>query len=52
MGVLTLGSGFICVLTLAFSFGVVIPVSGAIGGLCDFMAIGSGVFFVALLEDK
>jgi hypothetical protein len=37
---------------LAVGFDFVIPVSSAIGNLCDLLAVGSGVAFVGLLEGK
>jgi hypothetical protein len=35
---------------IAIGFGFVIPVSSAVSGLCDLLAIGSGIFFVGLLD--
>ena len=46
------GSGLISAALLAFGFGFVIPVSSAVGDLCDLMAIGSGIFFVGLLASE
>ena len=43
------GSGLICATSLAVGFGFVIPVSSAVGDLCDLLAVGSGVFLVGLL---
>jgi hypothetical protein len=40
----------ICV--LAVGLGFVIPVSNIISSLCDFLAVGSGIVFIALLEGK
>jgi hypothetical protein len=45
-------SGLICATMLAVGLGFVIPVSSIVGNLCDFLAVGSGIVFVALLEGK
>jgi hypothetical protein len=37
---------------LAFGFGFIIPLSSVITDLCDLLAIGSGIFFVGLLDSK
>ena len=50
MALLVVGSGLISAALLALGFGFVVPVSGAVGELCDLLAIGSGVFFVGLLD--
>jgi hypothetical protein len=47
---LIVGSGLICATMLAIGFGVVIPVSSAVSDLCDLLAVGSGMFFVGLLD--
>jgi hypothetical protein len=52
MIVLIVGSGLICATMLAFGFGLVLPVSGAVGDLCDLLAVGSGVYFVGLLDNE
>ena len=44
------GSGLICVAMLAIGFGFVVPVSSAVSALCDLLAVGSGVYFVGLLD--
>ena len=44
------GSGLICVTMLAIGFGFVVPVSSAVSALCDLLAVGSGVYFVGLLD--
>ncbi len=44
------GSGLICATMLAIGFGFVIPVSSAASDLCDLLAVGSGIFFVGLLD--
>jgi hypothetical protein len=36
----------------AIGFGFVVPVSGAVGGVCDVLAVASGVFFVGLLDGE
>jgi len=46
------GSGLICATLLAIGFDVVIPVSSAVGNLCDPLAVGSGMFFVGLLSGE
>ncbi len=45
-------SGLICATMLAVGLGVVIPVSSIVSNLCDCLAVGSGIVFVALLEGK
>jgi hypothetical protein len=47
---LIMGSGVICLTMLAFGLGFVIPVSGVVGGLCDLLAVVSGIFFVGMLD--
>jgi hypothetical protein len=42
--------GLICAAMLAVGFGFVIPVSSIVTALCDFLAIGSGIAFIALLD--
>jgi hypothetical protein len=49
MTLIVVGSGSIAAALLAFGFGFVIPVSGAVGDICDLLAIGSGIFFVGML---
>ena len=44
------GSGLICVTMLAIGFGAFIPVSSAGSDLCNLLAVGSGVYFVGLLD--
>ena len=46
------GSGLVCATMLAIGFGFVIPVSSAVGDLCDLLAVGSGMFFVGLLSGE
>jgi hypothetical protein len=45
-------SGLICAAMVAVGFGLVIPVSSIISTLCDFLAVGSGIAFIALLDGK
>jgi hypothetical protein len=45
-------SGLICATMVAVGLGVVVPVSGIVGALCDFLAVGSGIVFIALLDGK
>lgn len=45
-------SGLICATMLAVGFGFVIPVSSVVSGLCVFLAVGSGIAFISLLEGK
>jgi hypothetical protein len=40
----------ICATMLAIGLGFVVPVSGAVGDVCDVLAVASGVFFVGLLD--
>jgi hypothetical protein len=49
---LIVGSGLISAALLALGFGFVDPVSAAVGDLCDLLAIGSGTFFVGLLDSE
>ncbi len=44
--------GLICATMLAIGFGVVVPVSSAVGDVFDVLAVASGVFFVGLLEGE
>lgn len=44
------GSGLTCVTMLAIGFGFVVPVSSAVSDLCNLLAVGSGVYFVGLLD--
>jgi len=44
--------GTACATLFALGFGFVIPVSAAVGDLCDLLAIGSGIFFVGLLDGE
>ncbi len=37
---------------LAVGLGFVVPVSSVVGDLCGFLAIGSGIVFIALLDGK
>ena len=52
MILLIVGSGLTCAAMLAFGFGFVVPVSGAVGDVCDLVAVGSGILFVGLLDSK
>jgi F0F1-type ATP synthase assembly protein I len=45
-------SGLICAIMFAIGFGFVAPVSSAVGGLCDVLAVASGVFLVGLLDGE
>ena len=49
---LTVGVGLLCAAMLAMGLGVLIPVSGAISDLCNLLAVGSGIFFVGLLDGE
>jgi hypothetical protein len=51
MTILIAGSGLICAIMLALGFGF-LPIGGTIGDVCDLLAIGSGIFFVGLLDSK
>ncbi|MGA8713338.1 MAG: hypothetical protein WB647_09990 [Roseiarcus sp.] len=46
------GAGLICLTMLAIGFGVVVPVSSAVGDMFDVLAVASGVFFVGLLDGE
>ena len=46
------GSGLIGATMFAFGFGFVIPISSAVGDLCDLFAVGSVIFFVGLLDSE
>ena len=50
MTLLIAGSGLVCATMLAIGFGFVLPVSSAASDLCDLLAVGSGIFFVGLLD--
>ena len=50
MTVQLVGSGLICAALFAIGFDFVIPVSSAVSGLCDLLAVGSGIAFVGLLD--
>ena len=50
MTIQLVGSGLICVSLLAIGFDFVIPVSSAVSALCDLVPVGSGVYFVGLLD--
>ncbi len=45
-------SGLICATTLAVGLGFVIPVSSIVSSLCDFLAVGSGIVFIGLIDGK
>ena len=45
-------TGLICVTMLAIGLGFVFPVSGAVGAVCDVLAVASGVFFVGMLDGE
>jgi hypothetical protein len=42
----------ICAVMLAVGFGVIIPVSGVIGGIFDLLGIASGLVFFGLLDGE
>jgi hypothetical protein len=44
------GSGLSCAALLANGSDFFIPVSSAVGALCDLLAVGSGVAFIGLLD--
>ncbi len=44
--------GLICATMFAIGLGFVVPVSSAVGGVCDVLAIASGVFFVGMLDGE
>ncbi len=45
-------TGLICATMLAIGIGLVFPVSGAVGAVCDVLAVASGVFFVGMLDGQ
>ena len=45
-------AGLICATMFAVGFGFVVPVSGGVGDLSVVLAIGSGIFFVGLLDGE
>jgi hypothetical protein len=49
---LIVGTGLLCAAMLAVGFGVLIPVSSAVSDLCNLLAVGSGIFFVGLLDGE
>jgi hypothetical protein len=46
------GVGLLCATTFAVGFGFFVPVSSAVGGLFYFLAVGSAVLFVGILEGQ
>jgi hypothetical protein len=44
--------GSICATALIVGLGFFVPVSGAVGGFFDFVAVGSAVVFVGLLDGQ
>ena len=49
---LIVGTGLLCAAMLAMGFGVLIPVSSAVSDVCNLLAVGSGIFFVGLLDGE
>ena len=45
-------TGLICATMLTIGLGFVFPVSGAVGAVCDVLAVASGVFFVGMLDGQ
>jgi len=45
-------AGLVSAIMLAIGLGVVFPVSGAVGAVCDVLAVASGVFFVGMLDGQ
>ncbi len=45
-------SGLICATMLTIGLGFVFPVSGAVGAVCDVLAVASGVLFVGMLDGQ
>jgi hypothetical protein len=45
-------TGLVSAIMLAIGLGFVFPVSGAVGSVCDVLAVASGVFFVGMLDGK
>jgi hypothetical protein len=52
MTIFIAGSGLICAVMLALGFGFLLPIGSTIGDVCDLLAVGSGIFFVGLLDSK
>ncbi|MBV8565734.1 MAG: hypothetical protein JO163_06875 [Methylobacteriaceae bacterium] len=46
-----IGSGLLCAAMLALGFGV-LPIGGAVSGICALMAVASGVVFFGLLDGE
>jgi hypothetical protein len=47
-----LGSGVVCAVLLVVGFGVVAPISSVLGGICELVAIASGLVFVGLIDGE
>ena len=45
-------TGLACATMLIIGLGFVFPVSGAVGAVCDVLAVASGVFFVGMLHGE
>ena len=52
MGHWLLGSGLLCAVLLVLALGVVAPVSSVLSGICELLAVASGMVFVGLLEGE
>jgi hypothetical protein len=48
---LAITSGLISAAMLVLGLGVLLPVSTAVGDFCSLSAVGSGIFFVGLLDN-
>lgn len=48
---LALTSGLISAAMLFLGLGLVLPVSAGVGDFCDLSAVGSGIFFLGLLDN-
>ncbi|MBV8567981.1 MAG: hypothetical protein JO366_12450 [Methylobacteriaceae bacterium] len=46
------GSGLMCAAMLMLGLGVLSPASSALAGICELVAVASGVVFVGLLDGE
>jgi hypothetical protein len=51
MNNLALGSGLMCAAMLVLGMSMT-PLSASLAGLCELLAVASGVVFVGLVEDR
>jgi hypothetical protein len=46
------GSGIVCAVLLVVGFGIISPISSVLGGVCELVAIASGLVFVGLIDGE